>query len=311
MDAVGVAAAVHEPAGELVDDDDFALFDDVLLILVEQVPRLERGVQLMRQFEIPLVVEVLDAQHLLDFGDAFLGDRRGVRLLVDREVFVFDQARHDLGKLAVEVGRVLTLPADDERGARFVDEDRIDFVDDREVQLALHHVFELPGHVVAQVVEADFVIRDVGDVAVVRRAPLDRRKVVLDDAHAHAQEVVQRRHPLGVAAGQIVVDRDHVHALTEQRVGVGGQGRDERLTLARLHLGDLAFVQHHAAHDLNVEMAHLHDALAGLAADRENFGQHVVERFAVGDALPELGRSPVRGRSWRRRSGGAGSLRAR
>jgi len=54
MDAFGITASVHQPAGEFIDDDDFAVLDDVLLIFVEEVPRLERRVELMRQFEVAL-----------------------------------------------------------------------------------------------------------------------------------------------------------------------------------------------------------------------------------------------------------------
>src|ERR1700694_521053 len=35
MDAVGIAASVHEASGELVDDDDLAVFDDVLFVKTE------------------------------------------------------------------------------------------------------------------------------------------------------------------------------------------------------------------------------------------------------------------------------------
>ena len=55
-------------------------------------------------------------------------------------------------------------------------EDRVDFVDEREVELALHQIFDLPRHVVAQVIEADLVVRHVGDVAVVGRAALRRSR---------------------------------------------------------------------------------------------------------------------------------------
>ena len=99
MDAVGVAPAVHQAAGELVDDDDLAVFDDVLLIFVEEMPRLERRVELVRQLEVALIVEVRDAEDLLDLGDALFGDRNRVRFLVDGEVFVFHQARDDLREL--------------------------------------------------------------------------------------------------------------------------------------------------------------------------------------------------------------------
>ena len=47
-------------------------------------------------------------------------------------------------------------------------------------------------------------------------------------------------------------------------------------------------MQDHAADQLDVEMAHVEDAAAGLAADGEGFDQQVVERFAVGDALLEF-----------------------
>ena len=57
---------------------------------------------------------------------------------------------------------------------------------------------------------------------------------------------VEPAHPLGVAGGQVVVDRDHVDALAGQRVQVHRQGRDEGLALAGLHLGDPPEVQRHA-----------------------------------------------------------------
>ena len=150
MDALGIAAAVHQTAGELIDDDDFAVLDDVLLILVKQMPRFERGVELMRQLEVALIVEIGYAEDLLDFGDALLLNRNGVRFLIDGEIFVFHQTRDDLRELRVQLGRIVALTADDQRRARFVDEDRVDFVDDREVQFALHHLIDAPGHVIAQ-----------------------------------------------------------------------------------------------------------------------------------------------------------------
>ena len=182
VDAVGVAPAVHQAPGELVDDDHFAVLDDVLLVAMEEIPRLERGVELMRELDVALVVEVRDAEHLLDLGDAGFGDRNRVRLLVDRVVLALLQARNDLREVVVELGRLLRRAADDQRRARFVDEDRVDFVDEREVQLALHQIFDLPRHVVAQVIEADFVVRDVGDVAGVLRAAFGRIEPVLNDA---------------------------------------------------------------------------------------------------------------------------------
>ena len=64
-----------------------------------------------------------------------------------------------------------------------------------------------------------------------------------------------------------------------------GMVGDERLALAGLHLGDVAVVQHDAAHELHVERPHAEHALGGLAHDGERLVEQVVERLAVGEPL--------------------------
>jgi hypothetical protein len=147
---------------------------------------------------------------------------------------------------------------------------------------ALHAVLELELHVVAQVVEAELVVGAVGDVGGVGGAALVVVEVVDDDADGEAEELVDLAHPLGVALGQVVVDRDHVHAVAGERIQIAGEGGDQRFAFAGFHFGDLALVQHHAADQLHVEVAHLHRAPAGLADHGEGLGQNLVERGALG-----------------------------
>jgi hypothetical protein len=47
-----------------------------------------------------------------------------------------------------------------------------------------------------------------------------------------------------------------VHSLAGERVQIHGQGRDKSLPFTGLHFGDISFMQHHAADQLHVEMAH-------------------------------------------------------
>ena len=49
--------------------------------------------------------------------------------------------------------------------------------------------------------------------------------------------------------------------------GVQGRGQrgDERFAFAGFHFGDFAVVQHHAADQLHIEMAHVQEAAAGFA----------------------------------------------
>ena len=109
-----------------------------------------------------------------------------------------------------------------------------------------------------------------------------------DDTDGKAEEFVDASHPLGIAAGQVVVHRDEVHALAFERVQVDGQRGDQGLTFTGLHFRNAAPVQDHATDELYVEVPHVHHAAAGLATDGEGLGQHAVQAFAVGNALLEF-----------------------
>ena len=140
-------------------------------------------------------------------------------------------------------------------------------------------------HVVAQVIETELGVRAVGDVGQVRGLLRLEAHAVLDKAHVHAQEAVYAPHPFRVALGQVVVHRHDVDVLALERVQVTGERGHERLSLAGVHLGDMAVVQGHAAHQLHVVMALPQHALRRLAHGRERLGQHAREVLAVFDAL--------------------------
>ncbi len=155
---------------------------------------------------------------------------------------------------------------------------------------ALRHGGELVLHVVSKIVEAELVVGGVGDVAGIGRTPLR----VIDAGHDHpgrqAEEGINLAHPFGVTTGQIVVHGDDMHALALKRVQIHRKRRDERLALARLHFGDPALVQDHAADELNVEMTKPDRALGAFPYDGESLGQKTVERFALGESLAKLDR---------------------
>ena len=233
-------------------------------------------------------VDVLDAQQRLDLAQAVFGDGDGLLAFVEFEVLVDLHARSRLGKLLVSLSGLGAGAGDDERGTRFVDEDRVDLVDDGEVVAALHAVARPRDHVVAQVVEAELRVGAVRDVGRVRKDALVGIHHRLDVADVHAEEPVDLPHPLGVALGQIVVDGDHVHAVARQRVEVAGEGGHERLSFTGLHLSDLAAVQNHAADELHVEVTHAERSHRCFACNGERLDLKVLERLAVVQTLAEL-----------------------
>ena len=162
-----------------------------------------------------------DALYLL--GPVFRQHHR-LLLLVD-----FVERRRELLHHAVErdvqFRPVLRRARDNQRGASFVDQDGVNLVDDGVVERPLHHLAAVVLHVVAEVVETEFVIRAVGDVGGVGRAPLLVGEVGHDHADSEAEEAVHPPHPLRVAPREVVVDGDDVDALARQRVKVGGERR--------------------------------------------------------------------------------------
>jgi hypothetical protein len=233
---------------------------------------------------------------------AFLGQRGGTVFFVHREIaggvffarlLALDhlaplQMRDHLIGLVVLICRFLARPGNDQRRTSLVDQDRIHLVDDGEVMPALHAVLQVELHVVAQVIEAEFVIRPVGDVALVVFLALLVVQIVHDNADRQAQKSVNPPHPFRVAFGQIIVHRDDVNALAFERIQIGGRRRHQRLAFTGLHFRDPALVQHHAADQLDVEVPHVEHPPAGLPNHREGFDHQIVERSPARQFFPEF-----------------------
>ncbi len=223
VQAVGPAPPLHQAPGELIDDHHLAVLHHIVLVAVEQVVRTQRRVEVMHQVDVGRFVEArargqhADAREdLLGFLVAGLRHDDLVVLLVDEEVarrlglvelllFLLPrQQRRHLVHLVIDLGAVLGLARDDERRAGFINQDRVDLVDDGIGEAALKALLDVHRHVVAQVVEV---------------LGLHVRQV---DADRKPQEVEDLAHPLGVAPRQVVVHRDDVNAFAGQRVEVRG-----------------------------------------------------------------------------------------
>ena len=293
VQAFRVAPPRHHAAGELVDDHHLAVADDVVLVAREQRMRPQPLIDVMDGGDVLDVVERVAleqariADQLLDLLHAAFGQRHRALLLVDLVVGLVE-LRDVAVDGVVEFASIVERTGDDQRRARLVDQDRVHFVDDGEEVRPLDHVLKPVLHVVAQIVEAVLVVGAVGDVAGVGLLALRVIQAVHDHAGGQPEERVDLPHPLRVAAGEVIVHRDHMHAATGERIQIHRKGRDQRLAFAGLHLGDVAFVQHHAADQLHVEMPLAEGALGRLADGCEGRDQDVVQRLAPFELLLEF-----------------------
>ena len=98
-----------------------------------------------------------------------------------------------------------------------VDEYRVHLIHDREVVAALYHVFRSTGHVIAQVIKAEFVVGAVGDVGKVGLAAGWRIGVVLVNAvdRQSGNSEIGPFH-FRVAFCEVIVHGHNVNALTRR-----------------------------------------------------------------------------------------------
>ena len=73
VQALGPATALHDAAGELVDDLHLAVHDHVVLVAVEHVLGLERLLQVVHELAGEVGIDVVDAERALDLAEALLG----------------------------------------------------------------------------------------------------------------------------------------------------------------------------------------------------------------------------------------------
>ncbi len=306
MQTIGPTAALHRTASVLIDDDNFAIFNDVVNVAGEQRMGAQRGGHVVHQHDVGRGVQRLTFFHnaflhqqLFDEHQTAFGQVNLAGFLINREVaftgkgirilfFLTDQMRDDFVYLTVHFRAVFRRTGNDQRGTRFVDQDGVHLIHQRIVQFTLNALFRAEGHVVAQIVEAVFVVGAVGNIGSVGFTLRRRRQTGHIDAHAHTKEFEQRTVVFGVTLRQIVVDGHHVDAFTGQRVEVRRQGRGQRFTFTSTHLGDAAIVKHHTAQQLDVEVAHAEHTLTGFANDGKGFRDQVFQHFAFFQARAEF-----------------------
>ena len=171
--------------------------------------------------------------------------------------------RNDAVDTRVQIRAVAGLAGYDQRGSRFVDQDRVDLVDDGVVQFALY--IGLVGFTLGRVVH---------------RAE--------HDTNRKAEEIVDVTHPFRIALRQVIVDGDDMDTLATDRIQIGRQRRYQGLTFTGAHFRDLVVMQYHAADELHVIVAHAERPDGGLAADGKSLVEQLLEVFTVRVALPEF-----------------------
>ena len=290
VQAFGIPAADHQAAGELIHDDYLAVLHHIVHIPFHQVVGAQGAVYMVVQLTVFRVVDVLNVEGVFHLLGTLI--REGNRLFlflhfeVDTGLHGADHRVHPV----VQLGALFSLAGNNQRRTGFIDQDGVDFVHDGEGMAPLHQVVLADHHVVPQVIEAQFVIGSVGNVAGIGSPAFLGLQVMDNQADAQSQEAVHLAHPLAVPAGQVIVHRHNVDAFPPQGVQISRHGCHQGFTFTGFHFRNPALVQHDTAQHLYPEGAHSQHPVRGFADSGESLRQNIVFRFAILQSLSEFGR---------------------
>ena len=277
MQAVRIAAPLHQAACKLVNDDNLAILDYIIPVTLHQCLGPQGSRKAVGHLNILRVVEVLYPYQLLNLRHSAVSRRHGLCLFVNSVVNAFLQMLHCLCHLHIAVGGLGAGTGDNQRCPRLINENAVHLVHDGEVQLSLHHLVQVYHHVVTEVIKAVFIIGTKGNITVIGKFALREIHVMADKPHTQSQEVIQPAHLNAVALCQVVIDCHHMHALACQGIQVGRQGSNQCLALTCTHLGNLAFVETDTAHHLHIKMTHAQHALGSLPDYGKGLRQNIVK----------------------------------
>ena len=226
MYAVRPAPTLHGSAGVFIDDHDRSVLYDVFNIPLKEHMRFEGGVHMVKKREVVRRVEAVVLlqqaelpQSLLHQGMTALGEFNLAILLINEEItflneFVVIGRAADLPlepgcnlvHAHIKLGAAFGGPRNNQGSARLINENGVHLINNRVAQASLHPLAGGKRHVVAQVIEPEFVVGTVGDVRGVGGALFEPWLAGLDHADAEADTTIDGCHPFGIAAREIVVD---------------------------------------------------------------------------------------------------------
>ncbi len=183
MQPLGITATEHQPPGELINDDNLAVLDHIIFIAPEKHVGLQGIVQKTGETVIGRIIEIRRLQQSLSFEYRFHGADAGIGqvdvpfFFINNVVHPGSQAGDEAGKHIVYLAGFFRWTADDERSAGLINEQVIHLIHDGVVQLALHALCQVHHHIIAQIVEAEFAARAVGDVGLIRFFPGNRAEM--------------------------------------------------------------------------------------------------------------------------------------
>ena len=133
-------ATFKNASSEFIDDLHFATINDVVLVAAIQLFSFQSNCKLVHQVLLNGVVQVVDTEAFFDFFDARFSWNDDLLVFFYFVVCFADKRAHDRCKLVIHSCSVGDSARNNERCSGLVNENAVNFVDNRKVMTTLHFV---------------------------------------------------------------------------------------------------------------------------------------------------------------------------
>ena len=247
----------------------------------------------MLNFQVLRIREVLDLEETLHLTDTFGGQVHYLVLFIDNKVTGFLSFDTHNGIHFGQIFHILTanhltcqnitgfiqlrgftaLSGNNQRCSCFINQDRVNFIDDCVMQISKHQLLLIDHHVITQIIETKFVVGNIGNVAVVCGSSLFRLHVVQNHTNRQSKKFMYLAHHLSITLCQIVIDSYYMNSFSFQSVQISRRGTYKRFTFTGFHLSDTSLVQNNSTHQLNAEMLHIQYTFCSFTHSSKSFRQ--------------------------------------
>ena len=192
MQTIGISSAGHDTPCKLIHDQYLIILHHIILIAEHQIMCAKSQDDIVLDLQILRIRIVLNVEEFLHLLHALCGKVDHLILLVNDEVprllllhahngVQLGQILHILAPLQlagqnithfIERGGFTALTGNDQRGPGLIDQHGVDLVDDGIVQTAEHQLLLINHHIISQIIEAQFIIGHIGNVAIIGLLPL-------------------------------------------------------------------------------------------------------------------------------------------
>ena len=231
MQTIIETTSEHKTACKFINNDNFTVFNNVVNISFHNTMSFDCLIYMMKKSHIIRIHQVFNIESFFCLFNASSCNCSGLSLFVDNVIGCFiyfilillvinlnnSSRNKSFSKFIyywVKLGRFVTASGNNKRCSCFINENRVNLIDNRKIRFSLHPVFFLYNHVVTKIVKSEFIICCICNITVVSCTSFFIIKTMKDTSNSKTEKTMNFSHFFSLSFSKIVVNGNNVNTFT-------------------------------------------------------------------------------------------------